>query len=137
MAPKTALNVCEPAPNSGVFVLPMITAPACRSRSHEQGVRGGDVVGEQRRPVGRPHSGRVLEVLDRDREPLERAGRRFVGRLERQLGVELRDDRVQERVHLLDPLEVALDDFARGELTGADRPRRVPSRIDPTRAGLY
>ena len=33
VAPKTALNVCEPAPNSGVFVLPITIAPAARSRS--------------------------------------------------------------------------------------------------------
>jgi len=31
--PKTSLNVCEPAPNSGVFVLPRVIAPAARSRS--------------------------------------------------------------------------------------------------------
>src|SRR5262245_53056421 len=31
--PNTALNVCEPAPNSGVFVLPTQIAPAFRSRS--------------------------------------------------------------------------------------------------------
>src|SRR2546425_363670 len=31
--PKTSLNVCEPAPNSGVLVLPMVTAPAARRRS--------------------------------------------------------------------------------------------------------
>src|SRR5262249_17462913 len=28
VAPNTALNVCEPAPNSGVFVLPTVIAPA-------------------------------------------------------------------------------------------------------------
>jgi hypothetical protein len=28
--PKTALKVWDPAPNSGVFVLPTITAPAAR-----------------------------------------------------------------------------------------------------------
>ena len=33
VAPNSALNVCEPAPNSGVFVLPMMMAPARRSRS--------------------------------------------------------------------------------------------------------
>ena len=33
VAPKTALNVCEPAPNSGVFVLPITIAPAARRRS--------------------------------------------------------------------------------------------------------
>src|SRR5204863_389303 len=32
VAPKTGLNVCEPAPNSGVFVFPITIAPASRSR---------------------------------------------------------------------------------------------------------
>ena len=31
--PKTSLKVCEPAPNSGVLVLPKVMAPAARSRS--------------------------------------------------------------------------------------------------------
>ena len=29
---ETVLNVCDPAPNSGVFVLPMVIAPAARMR---------------------------------------------------------------------------------------------------------
>src|SRR5580704_858298 len=33
VAPKTGLNVCDPAPNSGVLVLPMVIAPAHRTRS--------------------------------------------------------------------------------------------------------
>ena len=33
VAPNTRLNVCEPAPNSGVLVLPTVTAPAAFSRS--------------------------------------------------------------------------------------------------------
>ncbi len=32
VTPKTSLNVWEPAPNSGVFVLPIVIAPAARSR---------------------------------------------------------------------------------------------------------
>ena len=32
VAPNTRLNVCEPAPNSGVFVLPIVIAPAARMR---------------------------------------------------------------------------------------------------------
>ena len=32
VAPNTALNVCDPAPNSGVFVFPIMMAPASRSR---------------------------------------------------------------------------------------------------------
>ena len=33
VVPNTGLNVCEPAPNSGVFVLPSAIAPAARSRA--------------------------------------------------------------------------------------------------------
>jgi hypothetical protein len=33
VAPKTSLNVCDPAPNSGVLVLPTMIAPARRSRA--------------------------------------------------------------------------------------------------------
>ena len=33
VVPKTVLNVCEPAANSGTLVLPMVTAPAVRIRS--------------------------------------------------------------------------------------------------------
>src|SRR5688572_30092243 len=33
VAPKIVLNVCEPEPNSGVFVLPIVIAPARRIRS--------------------------------------------------------------------------------------------------------
>ncbi len=32
VTPNTGLNVCEPAPHSGVFVLPTMIAPASRSR---------------------------------------------------------------------------------------------------------
>src|SRR6202043_3386025 len=31
--PKTSLNVCDPAPNSGVLVLPTVIAPACLIRA--------------------------------------------------------------------------------------------------------
>ena len=31
--PNTGLNVCDPAPNSGVFVLPIAIAPAALMRS--------------------------------------------------------------------------------------------------------
>ena len=39
--PKTGLKVCEPAPNSGVFVLPMTTAPAPRMRSTIRASKSG------------------------------------------------------------------------------------------------
>ena len=49
--PKTGLKVCEPAPNSGVFVLPMTTAPAPRIRSTIRASRSGTLsakIGEPR-----------------------------------------------------------------------------------------
>ena len=39
----------------------------------EDAVRVRHVVGEDRRPVGGAHPGRVLDVLDRDRQPVQRA----------------------------------------------------------------
>ena len=50
MAPKTALNVCDPAPNSGVLVLPTVTAPAQMTRCS---VAIGTLPGraERRRPA--------------------------------------------------------------------------------------
>ena len=33
VSPNTSLKVCEPSPNSGVFVLPIRIAPAPRTRS--------------------------------------------------------------------------------------------------------
>src|SRR5262245_21888617 len=41
VAPKTVLNVCEPAPNSGVFVLPRVIAPAARMRDTMSASRVG------------------------------------------------------------------------------------------------
>ena len=40
VAPKTALNVFPPAPNSGVLVLPTMMAPAAFRRCDDQGVLG-------------------------------------------------------------------------------------------------
>ena len=44
VAPNTALKVCEPAPNSGVLVLPSVTAPAARMRVTMRASRGRHVV---------------------------------------------------------------------------------------------
>src|SRR5688572_7627886 len=41
VAPKTALNVCDPAPNSGVLVLPRVSAPAAWMRSTISASRAG------------------------------------------------------------------------------------------------
>ena len=56
VAPKTSLKVCDPAPNSGVFVLPMVIAPARRSRSTIRAVSVGTWFANTREPkvVRRP-----------------------------------------------------------------------------------
>ena len=74
VTPYTSLNVCEPAPNSGVFVLPTATAPAAFMRADEQAVGRRAVAGEQRRAVRRREVGRLVEVLVGRDEPGERAG---------------------------------------------------------------
>src|SRR6188474_908862 len=43
VAPNTSLNVCEPAPSSGVFVFPTVIAPAARSRVTSSASRVGTV----------------------------------------------------------------------------------------------
>ena len=43
VAPNTVLNVCDPAPNSGVFVLPQVMAPAARIRVTMSASRVGTV----------------------------------------------------------------------------------------------
>ena len=41
VAPNTGLTVCEPAPNSGVFVLPRLIAPAADIRSTTSASKSG------------------------------------------------------------------------------------------------
>ena len=41
VAPNTGLTVCEPAPNSGVFVLPRLIAPAPDIRSTTSASKSG------------------------------------------------------------------------------------------------
>src|SRR5688500_12703153 len=43
VAPNTSLNVCDPAPSSGVFVLPTVMAPAARMRVTISASRDGTV----------------------------------------------------------------------------------------------
>ena len=72
VAPKTRLNVCDPAPNSGVFVLPTAMAPAARMRSTIRSSLSGTLSANRVEPnvvrmprvetrslcaVGNPHSG--------------------------------------------------------------------------------
>src|SRR3954454_24579594 len=50
VAPNTGLKVCEPAPNSGVFVLPTSTAPASRTRT----TKGSSSPGTLSEKIGEP-----------------------------------------------------------------------------------
>src|SRR6266481_3022144 len=51
VAPKTLLNVCEPSPNSGTFVLP---------------------IAMQRRPKGGANPSRLVQILHAHRHPVQR-----------------------------------------------------------------
>ena len=86
VGPKTSLKVCEPAPNSGVLVLPITTAPAARRRVTISASRLGDVVGVDPRAVGGADPGGVHQVLDRDRQAVQEAGRLPAGDARVQLG---------------------------------------------------
>ena len=51
VAPKTSLKLCEPSPNSGVLVLPMMIAPAARMRA----VAIPSSSGTKSRKIGEPN----------------------------------------------------------------------------------
>src|SRR5512132_3174237 len=59
--PNTALNVCEPAPSSGVLVLPSVIAPADRSRS----TSSASSAGTWSRKIGEPSVVRIPLVATR------------------------------------------------------------------------
>ena len=50
VTPKTGLNVCEPAPHSGVFVLPSEIAPASRMRATSRESASGHVLANDGEP---------------------------------------------------------------------------------------
>ena len=108
-------------PNSGVFVLPITTTgraqPAGKLR-----VLGRDVVGEGLGGERRADPGRLDQVLDRQRDTAEQAGRRRLGVAERLVGHD-RDVCVQLTVQLLDPIEVELHELDGRNLAVPDEPR--------------
>ena len=102
--------------------------PGACHPAHDQRVEVGDVPGEQRRPERCPHPGRFDQVLVRDRQPVQQAGRlagreRLVGRrrLVRRLLEGPGHDRVDDRVPLLDAGDVSRDHLARGDLLAAQQ----------------
>ena len=132
---RPRLNVCEPAPHSGVLVLPTRSRPPRAVRATSSESAAGHVLAIRRRAVGRAHAGRVLQILVRDRQPVQRrqivAARApaigLVRRRERALG-RARHDRVDERVDALDAREVRRDELARRARARAQRapPARSP-----------
>ena len=72
---KCGLTLVMPHANSCVSVLPTTIAPASRARSHRRASAFGTWPGEDARAVGRAHARGVEQVLDGERQALQRAGR--------------------------------------------------------------
>ena len=130
VAPNTVLKVCDPAPNSGVFVLPTVMAPAVRIRVTMSASRVGHVVAIERRSASRPDACGVHEVLVRHRQAVQHAdgtatddclvGR---GRASHRLLGDERDDGVDLRIHTLDLRKMRGHDFARRDLLASESRR--------------
>ena len=75
VAPKTVLNVCEPAPNSGVLVLPQVMRAGGANARDDQRVARRHVVAIERRPARRADAGGVDQILVRDGQAVQRAER--------------------------------------------------------------
>ena len=102
-------------------MIPTGIAPAARSRRTASASARGRRA-EAPRAHGRDLPGYGDVVLDRDRDPGERAvrRRRVVGLGERLIG-ERRPEGVQARIERLDPAQVELDQLARRHLARADQ----------------
>ena len=95
---------------------------------HDQAVGDGNVVGERAGAVGGADAGRVVEILDRDGQTVQRPERlaardpavRLVGVVQRAL-LPQADNRVDPRVDRVDPLQVRRHHLAGRDLTAADR----------------
>ena len=75
VAPNTALTVLAPAANSGVLVLPSTMAPAALSRRTDFGVFARHEILEQGRAEGGANAGGQRDVLDADRQAVQRPDR--------------------------------------------------------------
>ena len=138
VVPKIVLKVCDPAANSGTFVLPSSTTPAPRIRSTARVSASGTKSawsGEPnvvRQPAtgcvsftanGRPCSGPTGSPAASALVGCCRGGTR-------PLGIE-GDDGVDLAVALLDPGQVQVQQLAGGDLALANRPRHLAGgRLD-------
>ena len=126
VVPKTGLNVCDPAANSGTLVLPIVTAPALRIRSTSRRSVSGTWSAKSGEPYvvrqpatswvslkacGRPCSGPVSLAPG---ERLVGGGRTLPGAL-----LVEGDDRVELGVALGDPGQVQVEQLAGGDLAGS------------------
>ena len=106
----------------------MTMAPACAHRSDQPFVGGGDIVAEYRAAEGGAQSRGFLQVLDPDRQAVQRrqpvaAGHRGIGILRGGAGpIEVaRDHGVDRMVHRLDARDAAFQQLGRRELLLADQ----------------
>ena len=96
-----------------------------------------DAVAPADRARGRDDARRVERVLDRERDPVERAARRCPGRARRRRPRPLAgvggepDDRVDPRVDLVDAGEAGVDDLERRDLRSRDGAREPARRSGP------
>ena len=135
VAPNTSLKVCDPAPSSGVLVLPHVIAPAARMPRDDQRVGRRHVIAVEPRSARRADAGRVDQILVRDRQPVQHAERaatcgllvraRRVG--QRAFGHQ-RDDGVDLGVDALDPRQMRRHDVAGGHLLAAQTLHQLDRR---------
>ncbi len=98
-------------------------------------VEGRHVAGEDRRPVRGPDPGRLGQVLDRDRQPVQRAGELAAGGPRVQAGRDgpgllggERDNRVDRGVDRVDPGQRGLEQLGGRQPPGPDQPGQVGGR---------
>ena len=129
VAPKTALKVCEPAPNSGVLVLPIVIAPArlqplddervlrrARSRGRSASRRWCGCPWSARGPCGRSGSPCSGPTASPRASAASARARPASASLRQQ-----RDDRVDLRVDALDLRQVRLHHLGHGGAARADQ----------------
>ena len=124
-----------PSANSCRLVLPTNTAPASRRRATTVGVAVRDVAVAHARGGGRRRAVDVEDVLQRDRNAVQRpaiAARRQLpvrrARLCERLVGEHGDERVDRRIAIGDLLQAAFGDGFRGDLARPERARQLGNR---------
>ena len=130
MTPKILLKVCEPAPNSGVFVLPMRDCSRAAHTLYDDVVVRGNVILIERRAERRANAARFQQIFVRYGQAVQRS-ECFAMRLHlicfrRGVRGHLRGegyDGVYFWIYALDLIQVRGEGFARGQLFLADESR--------------